>query len=53
MFAASEDKYRAIAWLREIDKIRLRRTKIKTNLKYEKPTKGKGHATIGKVNEIT
>lgn len=42
MFAASEN--RAIVWLREIDNIRLKRIKIKTKLKYEKPTKRKGCA---------
>lgn len=52
MFAASEDKYRAIVRLREIDNIRLRRATIKTKLKNKKPSKGKGHAAIGKVNEI-
>lgn len=52
MFAVSEDKYRAIVWLREIDNVRLRRATIKTKLKNKKPSKGKGHAAIGKVNEI-
>lgn len=53
MFAASKDKYRAIVSLTETDNIRLRRTKIETKLKFEKPTKGKGCADVGKVNEIT
>jgi len=39
--------------LREVDNIRLRKRKFKIKLKYEKPTKGRVVATIGKVDEIT